>query len=187
MEDEVSSIENIVSHTGDTISELDENLNGLISEYGMHLPECEYNIDNDFEQMYAQKFELKILINDISGLITPLQSILGSINSFVNNYIDLLSERDGSMDKFYHSKANCEAAQNGILGSAVAKGLSDLKELYDSYTYIHTHKVSKEEALADSARDQKANREGRTRGRNYPDCDCAVLMWDLRPAHRKQK
>lgn len=184
---EIASVENLASQANTSLTELEESLNELSGDYGMHLPECEYNIDADYEQMYAQRFELLTLINDITGLLSPLQTILGTIYSFVSNYIYLLAERDGTMDKFYHSKANCEAAQRGILGTAVATGLSDLKELYDSFTYVHTHKVSKEEALADSQRDQVANNEGRTRGRMYPDCNCEILMWGLRPAHRKEK
>ena len=82
----------------------------------------------------------------------------------------------------YHSKANCEATQElGVLGEEAAQKLSDLKEKFDQYTYIHTHKVTIEEAIADSERDQIANRLGRERGRKYPDCKCSELMQDLLP------
>ena len=90
------------------------------------------------------------------------------------------------MDKYYHSKANCEATQEtGILGEQTAKMLSDLKEYYDQYTYVHTHKVTIEEAIADSERDQKANKLGRERGRKYPYCNCSILMHDLLPDYKK--
>ena len=182
---EVSGLNNDVKSVESLMSDIENDILLLLPEYGKQLPDCENFIDNDVEQLYSEKFELQILMNDILGLLAPVQTILGSINSFVSNYISLLLERDGTMDKFYHSKANCEAAQRGILGEAVAVGLSDLKEFYDSYTYVHTHHVSVEERIADSERDQEANREGRLRGRNNPSCSCEVLMWDLRPKHRK--
>lgn len=185
VENEMESISQILSDTENMTESIDETLDILLPQYGKHLPECEYNIDPVYAELSAQKFKLEILMKDIYGFLYPLQTIYGTVISFVTNYILLLSERDGSMDKFYHSKANCEAAQRGILGSLTADGLSNLKELYDSYTYIHTHKVSVEEAIADSQRDQVANHEGRRRGREYPTCSCEVLMWDLRPPHRK--
>lgn len=42
-----------------------------------------------------------------------------------------------------------------------------------------------EEAIADSERDQVANRLGRERGRKYPYCDCSILMHDLLPNYKK--
>lgn len=50
---------------------------------------------------------------------------------------------------------------------------------------LQTHKVTIEEAIADSERDQVANRLGRERGRDYPNCKCYELMSDLKPKHRK--
>lgn len=48
-----------------------------------------------------------------------------------------------------------------------------------------SHKVTIEEAIADSERDQAANRLGRERGRKYPYCDCSILMHDLLPDYKK--
>lgn len=39
--------------------------------------------------------------------------------------------------------------------------------------------------IADSERDQVANRLGRERGRKYPYCDCSILMYDLLPDYKK--
>lgn len=185
IQNEADNIQNIIAQAENIVASYDETLKLLEPEYGKHLPDCQYNIDSIYTEIYAQKFKMQILIADIMGLLTPLNTIFDTTMSFIRNYARLLGEYDGTMDKFYHSKANCEAGQKGVLGSLTADALSNLKELYDSFTYIHTHKVSTEEAMADSARDQTANHEGRNRGRNYPICDCAVLMWDLRPPHKK--
>lgn len=64
----------------------------------------------------------------------------------------------------------------GVLGRELAKGISNLKELYDQYTYTHTHRVTIEEAIKDSERDQAANKFGRNMGRKYPNCSCAEMM-----------
>ena len=92
------------------------------------------------------------------------------------------------MDKYYHSKANCEATQElGYLGEKTAELLGNLKEYYDQYSYVHTHHVTIEEAIADSERDQIANRKGREMGRKYPNCSCDILMKDLLPEYKKKQ
>ena len=115
---------------------------------------------------------------------------MNSVPNYHSNYFELMYHAYGlkefEMDKYYHSKANCEATQEmGIIGQQSAELLSNLKETYDQYTYVHTHKVTIEEAIADSERDQVVNRLGRTRGREYTNCDCATLMKDLLPDYKK--
>lgn len=39
--------------------------------------------------------------------------------------------------------------------------------------------------IADSERDQVANKLGRERGRRYPNCKCYELMNDLKPKLKK--
>ena len=65
--------------------------------------------------------------------------------------------------------------------------LSDQKEKFDQWNniYAKSHKISIEEAIADSERDQVANRLGRERGRKYPYCDCSIPMHDLLPNYKK--
>ena len=65
-------------------------------------------------------------------------------------------------------------------GEKSAMFLSDQKEKFDQWNniYAKSHKISIEEAIADSERDQVANRLGRERGRKYPYCDCSILMHD---------
>lgn len=75
---------------------------------------------------------------------------------------------------------NLSKSQENLL-----KNHSNLVFKYDQYTYVHTHKVSIEEAIADSERDQVANRLGRERGRKYPNCNCATLLHDLLPDYKK--
>lgn len=155
------------------IEDLVDSGNSLIEDIQNEIDDIN-NIKNEYSD--TNNNEIVITIKDITSLSFPLETLLGVVASFVNNYILLLMEQDGTMDKYYHSKANCEAAQYGVIGSIYAEGLSNFKEYYDSFTYIHTHKVSKEKALMDSNADQNANHEGRNKGRNYPLDFCGDLM-----------
>ena len=185
-------LENDVLRVHNLLQEADSTLGILGEEYGKHLPECGNNIDMDYVYMYAKRAEWQTLLHDILGLLNPAIAFLNTLRIFVSNYIELLYHayhlKEFEMDKYYHSKANCEATQQmGIIGEKSAMFLSDQKEKFDQWNnvYAKSHKVSIEEAIADSERDQVANRLGRERGRKYPYCDCSILMHDLLPDYKK--
>ena len=70
----------------------------------------------------------------------------------------------------------------------IIKGLKKLKEKKyrdEEGLYIIEGIKIIEEAIADSQRDQAANRLGRERRRKYPYCDCSILMHDLLPDYKK--
>lgn len=142
--------------------------------------------------MYAKKAEWQTLLHDILGILNPIGAFLNTLRIFISNYVELLYHayhlKEFEMDKYFHSKANCEATQEmGILGEKYAEFLSNQKENFDQWNnmYAKSHKVTIEEAIADSERDQVANRLGRERGRKYPYCDCSILMHDLLPDYKK--
>ena len=185
-------LENDVLRVHNLLKEADSTLGILGEEYGKHLPECENNVDKDYAYMYAKRAEWQTLLHDILGLLNPANAFLNTLRIFVSNYIELLYHayhlKEFEMDKYYHSKANCEATQQmGIIGEKSAMFLSDQKEKFDQWNniYAKSHKISIEEAIADSERDQVANRLGRERGRKYPYCDCSILMHDLLPNYKK--
>ena len=193
LEDEIQidaeDVEKMVSHVENIIEEMSETSESLSKEYGQHLADCENNIDTIYDEIIIKKEELQNLLAASFSLLDTINSYLNVITIFVSNYIELLNEayilKESGMDKYYHSVANCESAQLGELESEIATALSDKKELYDQYTYVQTHKVTIEEAIADSERDQIANRLGRERGRINPTCDCRILMQDLKPIKKK--
>ena len=96
---------------------------------------------------------------------------------------------DGAYDKYYHSKANCEATQLGYNGEQAAQFLSNSKEKFDTYVKsflqaVNTKKSYKEEILKkviDGEEDQKANREGREMGRKFPDGICGDMLEYKKP------
>lgn len=183
LEKDVVRVQNLIQGADSTLEILSE-------EYQKHLPECINNVDSDYAYMYAKRAEWQTLLHDVLGLLNPMAACLNTLRIFISNYRELLYHafklNEAEMDKYYHSKANCEATQEmGIIGKISAEFLSNAKELYDQYTYVHTHKVTIEEAIADSERDQVANRLGRERGRKYPYCKCSILMHDLLPDYKK--
>lgn len=192
VETEVQDLENDVLRVQNLIQDTDTTLEILSEEYGKHLSECENNVDADYAYMYAKKAEWQTLLHDILGILNPIEAFLDTLKIFISNYVELLYHayhlKEFEMDKYFHSKANCEATQEmGILGEKYAEFLSNQKENFDQWNnmYAKSHKVTIEEAIADSERDQVANRLGRERGRKYPYCDCSILMHDLLPDYKK--
>lgn len=190
IKNDINDLQECYSKVQYLINNAETTLDNLSEDYGKHLPDCEYNIDKEYNSIQSKKNKLQNLLKDILGLLAPLNAFVKTLKVFISNYLELLYHayelKEAEMDKYYHSKANCEATQEmGIIGEVYATLLSDLKEVYDQYTYVHTHKVSVEEAAADSERDQVANRLGRKRGREYPYCKCSTLMYDLLPDYKK--
>jgi hypothetical protein len=84
-------------------------------------------------------------------------------------------------DKYFHAKANYEAAQQCIVGSTVAKIISDLREWNDGYRNIHEKGYTREFSEKDILEDQKANNEGRELGRKYPTKPPYEVLEHLKP------
>ena len=192
VETEVQDLEKDVLRVQNLIQDADTTLEILSEEYEKHLPECENNVDADYAYMYAKKAEWQTLLHDVLGILNTIGAFLNTLRIFISNYVELLYHayhlKEFEMDKYYHSKANCEATQEmGILAEKYAEFLSNQKENFDQWhnMYARSQKVTIEEAIADSERDQVANRLGRERGRKYPYCDCSILMHDLLPDYKK--
>ena len=189
---DIQDYENDLERVEKLIQDNNTALEILGEDYGKHLPDCENNIDIEYEQANNQNITLKEILKDIKRLLEMGKEGIGTLIIFGANFIALLIRayilKQYEMDKYYHSKANCEAVQAfGELGEEAATLLSDTKEKIDQYRnfYAKSHKVTIEEAIADSERDQVANRLGRERGRIYPNCKCYELISDLKPKHKK--
>lgn len=190
---EINDIDNISNEADIVLQIMDNELSEMEPEVGKHLPECEFNIDANYGEIYAQKHHLIMLLKDIISIKRPIQTLRMTVTTLISNFFQLLAENDGTMDKFYHSRANCQNAQKGIIGALISEALCNLKELYDMKMHELSQKSNLEDnikksldkKLKDNEADQKANRIGRERGRQNPTCDCSILMWDQRPANRK--
>lgn len=191
LQTETEDLEKMASRAKNIIEELNETLSILEDEYGQHLSDCENNIDAIYDEISRKVEEVQSLLQEILDLLESAIAYLKVFATFCSNYVQLLYHafilKESGMDKYYHSVANCQSAQFGDLEEEAATVLSDFKEEFDQYNnnYASSHKLTLEEALADSERDQIANRLGRERGRNNPTCDCRILMQDLLPKNKR--
>ena len=77
-----------------------------------------------------------------------------------------------NQDKYFHCRANCEAAQRGAGGVAAAGWLGDAREDFDQWRGAPP---------ADCQADQAANAFGRAQGSANPSGDCSQLCGKYRP------
>jgi hypothetical protein len=168
IDDLLSNAENLRSN----MFSLEDDIESKIYEYN--------NINNN---------DVKRVLNDIASLINPLRAVSNTVVSFIENLEELRAANDASVDKYHHAKANCEAAQNGVVGSATARVLSDAKEAYDEICGTLKQKSSVLNNIVDKLdicrsngadpEDQIANEYGRKQGRKYPDISCHDLVKDV--------
>lgn len=99
-----------------------------------------------------------VAFRDYMGSIWPspgfANQISGAARDFGRNYNDMRTANTIGADKYFHCKANCEAAQRGWVGKATACVISDAREGVDQY-------VKMDPASASQA-DQVANMAGRS-------------------------
>ena len=117
----------------------------------------------------------------IENYIDELKQIYKAVNVFIRNYNDMKEANTIGADKYFHSKANCEASQLGDFGEITAKAISDLRELTDSFKNVHLKGMTEAESAKDSADDEKANKYGRNQGRNNLNENCGDLVEIYRP------
>ena len=135
------------------------------------------DIENMKSNSFSNKSEmLQGMWNDYVSLEQPYNTLMQTLSTFLVNYQQMKDADTRGADKYFHAKANCEAAQLGIVGSVVAQALSDLRELTDNFRNIHEKKMSLEESMRDIEEDQKANQEGRELGRLHPSTLPYILL-----------
>lgn len=174
-----------------------EKLEEIISEAENLTNEVEYEIA-DIENVIlgAPRFISEKIQSIVEKLINRMEELsiqIQTVSIFISNFQQLLDIEDGTCDKYYHAKANYEAAQLGVTGEATAKALSDdYKELFDSTVKAIVESVKLKtdfqqaliEKIQDSEDDQKANNEGREAGKNNPYGDCGEILKHKLPKKR---
>ncbi len=149
-----------------------DNIDDVLHE-AKYLQNKVYNEKEDINRVVdkylnSNSNSIQKLINDIISLENPLSILYQTISIFLVNYYKMRDADTHGADKYFHAKANCEAAQRGIVGEMIAKAISDLREFVDIYKNIHIKKYTIEESIKDIQEDLEANQEGRDLGRKYP-------------------
>lgn len=116
-----------------------------------------------------------IIENALTEIYEAIEETIATIGIFYENWHQLttlthtLGEYlDGSAE-YYHTKANCEAAQLGDVGAEVATILGYLRELGDFPKEILVKGQSIKDAFEHSVYDLKINEAGRELGKEHPD------------------
>lgn len=109
----------------------------------------------------------------LEDVIEFIPDALAADSDFWENYTDMREANTIGADKYFHCKANCEAARRGPGGAVEAVLVSDLRELFDRY--------AKGDPAAASDADQAANLHGRNAGRNDRSVDCRLACAQFRP------
>lgn len=105
--------------------------------------------------------------------LTPRITEAGAATlDFVGNFEDMRDANTIGADKYFHCKANCQAARRGRYGEATARALSDIREIYGEYV--------KGDPASDVQADQAANRFGRASSKRSP-AGCDMVCSSLRP------
>ena len=107
--------------------------------------------------------------------------IFGAISDFIRNYIDMRDANVINSDKYFHAKANCDAAKRGKIASLVATIICDVREITDLFRNTLFNKMRFTESLKDSKGDFAANKYGREQGRKYPKQDSRISVKKYRP------
>lgn len=140
---------------------------------------------HDPEQLRKQgEADGKALGGLLSKAVGALKEAFGAAGDFKQNYKDMRDANTIGGDKYFHCKANCEAASRGKTGEFVAEKISNAREITDQRV--------KSDPRSASEADQAANRQGRAGGaaaagenqgtqQNSSDKICRVTCDSLRP------
>ncbi len=101
------------------------------------------------------------------------EQVGGATQDFVENYMDMREADTIGADKYFHCKANCEAAQEGGAGETTGGVISEIREWSDATFKGDSPEVCNE--------DRAANQTGRDGGSAQPDTSCSEICSGYRP------
>jgi uncharacterized protein RhaS with RHS repeats len=93
-------------------------------------------------------------------------------SDFSRNYVHMVWSNTIGADKYFHCKANCEAAQRGPAGYERSLTMSNARERSD---------LARGSSSTHTMADQAANMYGREMGKLNPCGDCKAICGGFRP------
>jgi RHS repeat-associated protein len=100
------------------------------------------------------------------------EQVAGSLGDMARNYQDMRDANTIGGDKYFHCKANCEAARRGRVGEGLSCRISDAREWFDQ--------TVKGDPASASQADQEANHHGRDGGATSV-VPCEAVCLGFRP------
>lgn len=127
--------------------------------------------------------EINLLKDDaLEGLQDIVDQTVSTIQIFHTNYEELkaLKEELGyyldQSAEYYHTKANCEAAQLGDVGAQVAEMLGYLREYLDFIKEFIFKGYTLQKTFEDMIHDLEVNEAGRELGKEHPNEPPEVII-----------
>lgn len=127
------------------------------------------------------------VLSAVRRLLIDLHQFTETVDVFWENYQDMKEANTIGADKYFHSKANAEAAQLGKTDKEVADFISRAREVVDFWKYLLRDKMEVEAIIEDMNKDLKANTYGRKVGRENPDAPVKDLIKIYRPEGLDEK
>lgn len=171
--------ENLDNEYESASGDADESTNELdsILDYIQNYTNAEIEEIDELQEKLNQLIE-----NAVNELMDIIDQAVTTVQIFNDNYTDLVTLKeylgeylDGSAE-YYHTKANCEAAQLGDVGEEVATFLGYLREFIDFPKEILFKGRTIKQSFEDSVHDLEVNAEGRKLGKEHPDDDHDVII-----------
>lgn len=123
----------------------------------------------------------KLYENFCQNIIDEATNWDNAAGDFARNYNDMVNANTINADKYFHSKANCQATQRGGAGEVLAEAISILREIEEGTRKVLFEGANLIEQIEDANRDMEANEYGREQGKMIPNGDCEGLIDILRP------
>ena len=142
------------------------------------------NISNFKDYSIIELYDelVKLIEETLLQLYEICEEIVLTVQIFYNNWDDLRNLNielgtylDGSAE-YYHTKANCQAAQLGKVGEKTAAILGYLREMGDFPKEVIWKGYDMYKAFNNSLYDLKINEQGRKLGRENPDKDINDIL-----------
>ena len=110
-----------------------------------------------------------------------------AIGDFARNYTDMVDANTNGADKYFHAKANLEAAQRGLGGEIASRAISGTREVTEGVHNVLFKGKNPIDQINDAIEDDKANRKGRKLGRENKNIQSKYLLKDMRPKGLDEK
>ena len=160
-----------------------DDTNSSMEELQSILESIQNYTNAEIEEIQELQEQLNELIeNAVNELMDVITQATSTIQIFWSNYEELKAlkkELGHYLDQsaeYYHTKANCEAAQLGDVGAEVATFLGYLRELGDFPKEIVFKGCSIQKAFQNSVHDLEVNAAGRKLGKEHPNEDPEVII-----------
>lgn len=118
-------------------------------------------------------------LNELQDIVDQTVSTIQIFKSNYDDLIDLRKELGYYLDQsaeYYHTKANCQAAQLGDVGAEVAEMLGYLREYTDFIKDFIFKGKTLLESLENNIHDLEVNEAGRKLGKEHPNEDPDIII-----------